>query len=101
VEARQVEWQLFEIPQSYCIQCKYIQCKQHSENVPRTPISHAVASKQHYGCSQAMVMANHYFTAGGARIGAVNLKRIRPILGVKCFSFHPRPYSVKLKRNQP
>jgi restriction system protein len=45
-----------------------IQCKRHSSNVSRTAISDVVAGKQHYRCTQAMVVTNRYFTLGALEL---------------------------------
>jgi restriction system protein len=45
-----------------------VQCKRYSGHVPRTAISDAVAGKQHYRCTHAMVVTNSYFSAGAMEL---------------------------------
>jgi HJR/Mrr/RecB family endonuclease len=45
-----------------------VQCKRYDSNIPRTAISDAVAGKQHYGCTHAMVVTNQYFTSGAVEL---------------------------------
>jgi restriction system protein len=45
-----------------------VQCKRYGSNIPRTAISDAVAGKQHYKCTQAMVVTNQYFTQGATEL---------------------------------
>ncbi len=45
-----------------------VQVKRYSTGVPRTAVSDAVASKDHYQCDQAMVVTNNYFTAGAKEL---------------------------------
>ncbi|HEU5103478.1 MAG TPA: restriction endonuclease [Roseiflexaceae bacterium] len=45
-----------------------VQCKRYGSNIPRTAISDAVAGKQHYKCTQAMVVTNQHFTASAIEL---------------------------------
>ncbi|CEK14023.1 predicted endonuclease related to Holliday junction resolvase [Chthonomonas calidirosea] len=45
-----------------------VQCKRSSDNIPRNAVSDAVAGKQHYGCQEAMVVTNRYFTSGAKEL---------------------------------
>jgi HJR/Mrr/RecB family endonuclease len=45
-----------------------VQCKRYGSNIPRTAISDAVAGKQHYKCTQAMVVTNQHFTPGAIEL---------------------------------
>jgi HJR/Mrr/RecB family endonuclease len=45
-----------------------VQCKRYGSNISRTAISDAVAGKQHYDCTHAMVVTNQYFTPGAVEL---------------------------------
>jgi|SRR6266850_7082865 len=45
-----------------------VQCKRSGENISRRAVSDAVAGKQHYKCTQAMVVTNRYFRSGAQEL---------------------------------
>jgi restriction system protein len=49
-----------------------VQCKRHNSSVSRTAISDAVAGKNHYECSEAMVVTNSYYTPGAMALARSN-----------------------------
>lgn len=45
-----------------------VQCKRYNDNISRTAVSDAVAGRQHYRCTHAMVVTNRYFTTGAVEL---------------------------------
>lgn len=41
-----------------------VQVKRHNKNISRRAVSDAVAARQYFGCNEAMVVTNNYFTKG-------------------------------------
>ncbi len=60
-----------KLPKKYAIQVK-----RQSANVSRRAVSDAVAGESYYGCNEAMVITNSYFTAGAKSLAKSNRCRL-------------------------